>query len=133
MYRLTVRRHFDASHIVAGHPGKCARLHGHRWQAEIDVDCPGLNDIGLAIDFGDLKRILDGVLPDHGHLNDVLPEGFNATAERVSEWLHGILAAPIAELGGELRRVTIWETPDAAATFLPDSPRDPHRPEGGPR
>ncbi|MBX5476419.1 MAG: 6-carboxytetrahydropterin synthase [Clostridia bacterium] len=120
MYRLTVRRHFDASHIVEGHPGKCARLHGHRWVAEVEIDCPRLNEIGLAIDFADVKRALDEVLPDHGHINDVLPEGYNATAERISQWLYETLAPRFAAMGGRLARLTVWETPDAGATYIPD-------------
>ncbi|MBE3589459.1 MAG: 6-carboxytetrahydropterin synthase [Firmicutes bacterium] len=122
MYRLTVRRHFDASHIVEGHPGKCARLHGHRWTAEVRIDCPRLNEIGLAIDFGDVKRALDEVLPDHRHINDVLPAGYNATAERIAQWLYETLAPRFAAMGGLLVEVAVWETPDAAATYIPDEP-----------
>lgn len=122
MYELTIRRHFDASHIVEGHPGKCANLHGHRWVAEALIRCPKLNAIGLAIDFADVKRLLDTHLPDHRHLNDVLPENWPATAEGLSHWLHEALCPEIARLGGELLRLTIWESPDCAATYRPDPP-----------
>ncbi len=120
MYELLVRRHFDASHVVEGHPGKCARLHGHRWVVEVLLQCPRLNAIQMGVDFGTVKQLLDEVLPDHRHLNDVLPPGFNATAERVAEWLYGHLAPRVAPLGATLRRVTVWETPDCAAAYVPD-------------
>lgn len=119
MYKLVVRRHFDASHIVEGHPGKCATLHGHRWVAEVQVVCQTLNAIQMGIDFGAIKALLDQHLPDHQHVNDVLPAGYNATAERISEWLHKLLAPEVEKLGGRLVGVTIWETPDCAATYIP--------------
>ncbi|HEX6971955.1 MAG TPA: 6-carboxytetrahydropterin synthase [Limnochordia bacterium] len=119
MYELTVRRHFDASHIVEGHPGKCARLHGHRWVAELVVACEKVDAIGIGIDFGALKAACDEVLPDHAHINDRLPPGWPATAEKISEWLYATLRPMIAELGGRLRCVRIWESPDCAATYLP--------------
>lgn len=122
MYELIVRRHFDASHIVEGHPGKCKNLHGHRWVAEVAVVAERLNEIGIAVDFGDVKRALDEVLPDHRHINDVIPGEFKPTAEGISAWLTGELRPRLRALGGELRRVTIWESPDAAATFYPDKP-----------
>ena len=120
MYELRVKRHFDASHIVIGHPGKCAQLHGHRWVAEVSIVCQELNSIGLAIDFGEIKQLLDRYLPDHRHLNDVLPEGFAATAEGVSRWLFHQLREPVAELGGRLRFVRVWESEDCAAAYLPE-------------
>lgn len=123
MYELTVRRHFDASHIVEGHPGKCARLHGHRWVAELLVRCERLDSIGIGIDFGAIKALCDAVLPDHSHVNDRLPPGWPATAEKLSEWLYGQLSGRIGELGGELRLVRIWETPDCAAAYLPPKVR----------
>lgn len=120
MYELIVRRHFDASHVVEGHPGKCKNLHGHRWVAEVVVAAEALNEIGIAVDFGDVKRALDAVLPDHQHINDVIPQRFKPTAEGISAWLTAELRERIRGLGGVLRRVTIWESPDAAATFYPE-------------
>lgn len=124
MYELIVRRHFDASHIVEGHPGKCANLHGHRWVAEVAIRCRELNPIGIAIDFGDIRRLLDEVLPDHRHINDVIPPGYKPTAEGISAWLTTVLSQRVAALGGDLSRVTIWESPDAAATYDPDAATD---------
>lgn len=48
---------FDAGHRVLNHPGKCKDLHGHRYYGEIAIGFEETQDIGYAIDFGDVKKI----------------------------------------------------------------------------
>lgn len=113
IYTLTVTIEFSASHIIPGHPGKCRRLHGHNWKAEIHVTAQRLNDIGIAVDFQDIKRAAAEPIAtlDHYHLND-LPafEGIPPTAENVAAWLYREIAARINGNGVALSAVTLWET-----------------------
>ena len=53
VFDISVMTDFAASHIIHGHPGKCARLHGHNWKVEACVRIPSdsLNEIGIGIDF----------------------------------------------------------------------------------
>ena len=32
MYILKTSASFDSAHFLAGYTGKCANLHGHRWE-----------------------------------------------------------------------------------------------------
>ena len=68
---LTTSYVFDAAHRIAGHPGKCAWLHGHTYHLEVTVSSPTLNPLGMVMDFDDLrdavgKAVLD--LWDHATL-----------------------------------------------------------------
>jgi len=56
MQTITRKFEFDAGHRLVGHPSKCANIHGHRYVAEIDFVFGQLDDIGYAMDFGEIKR-----------------------------------------------------------------------------
>lgn len=58
MYRLRVESHFDASHVIPKHPGKCKNLHGHHYRIEVFVIGKKLDSNGILenSDFGDLKN-----------------------------------------------------------------------------
>jgi 6-pyruvoyltetrahydropterin/6-carboxytetrahydropterin synthase len=113
MYTLTVVTDFSASHIIPGHPGKCARLHGHNWKVEISVQSKILNDLGMAVDFADVKQIAKTVIDevDHRHLNDIPPfDTISPTAENVSAWFYQRLGKLINTKDVTVSAVTLWET-----------------------
>jgi 6-pyruvoyltetrahydropterin/6-carboxytetrahydropterin synthase len=85
---VRVRRRFDfeSAHRLPHHPGKCRELHGHSYRLLVTVDRPVDAVTGLAIDFGDLKRVVGEAVVevlDHRFLNDLLD---NPTAERIAVW-----------------------------------------------
>src|SRR6266508_1834571 len=55
---LTTTYVFDAAHRIAGHPGKCAWLHGHTYHLEVTVSSPRLNPLGMVMDFDDLRDVV---------------------------------------------------------------------------
>lgn len=57
MIECTRRIEFDAGHRVIGHQHKCKYLHGHRYVLEITAMSAGLNELGMVVDFGELKNI----------------------------------------------------------------------------
>lgn len=73
MYELTIEGSFASAHQLRGYKGKCENLHGHNWKVELSVEGKALNDIGLLIDFHELKRILGEVLVrlDHKNINEI--------------------------------------------------------------
>jgi len=122
-YELTVRRHFSAAHALRRYEGPCSRLHGHNYQVEITVTGHSLDDLGMVIDFGELKRVCDEVIDqlDHRMLNDL--EAFsetNATSERLAEHLYREVARRLATGPSSLRSVRVWETPTSAVTYRED-------------
>jgi 6-pyruvoyltetrahydropterin/6-carboxytetrahydropterin synthase len=112
-YTLTVITDFSASHIIPGHPGKCARLHGHNWKVELSVQSQVLDELGMAVDFAEVKAkaktVIDTV--DHQHLNDIPPfDKLSPTAENISAWLYQRLATVINNKNVTVSAVTLWET-----------------------
>lgn len=123
LYTLTVVTDFAASHIIPGHPGKCARLHGHNWKVEVAIKARKLNAIGMAIDFADIKQqtkiIIEGL--DHYHLNDIPPfDEISPTAENVSAWIFQQLADKLNTDDVSLSSVTLWETDRSRVCYSED-------------
>lgn len=54
---LTKKGKFDAGHRVMHERFKCANLHGHEYQYELEFTYLESKDIGYAIDFKEIKRI----------------------------------------------------------------------------
>ncbi len=123
MYELTVEIPFSAAHCIPEHPGKCARLHGHSYRALITVAGERLNEQGMLVDFGDLKRACGEVIEplDHTYLNEhpafatVVP-----TAEAIARHIYdGVAPALAALLEGRARlaRVVVYESATSFATY----------------
>ncbi|WP_106875022.1 6-carboxytetrahydropterin synthase [Candidatus Phycorickettsia trachydisci] len=60
MFSCSITVHFDAAHRVIGHKGKCVDLHGHRYVLEVSIRARQLDQLGMVIDFSDLKQIIYG-------------------------------------------------------------------------
>ncbi len=121
MYRVHVKRHFDAAHGLRGYQGKCENLHGHRWEVVACVEQRELDDVGMACDFTLLKRELDAILArfDHRYLNETPPfDRVNPSSENIARTIYEELKARLPNVG--LKYVEAWESPDAWATFSED-------------
>lgn len=112
-----LERSIDASHVIPGHPGKCARLHGHTYRFEVWAVGPLPEGASMLVDFYDIKNAIDAW--DHTHLNDEVD--FVPTAEllaaemqrRVLALVRAQLPAGSADSAGCV--VRLWETPNAYA------------------
>ncbi len=126
MYELKVTKHFAAAHNLREFYGKCENLHGHNWFVEVRVRARELDRIGLVMDFGVIKRHLDGVLDiiDHQYLNE-LPafQADNPSSENIARFIFNTLATLIREESSGrvwLHSVSAWESENASATYLVD-------------
>ncbi len=127
MYILTVEDSFAAAHQLNGYMGKCENLHGHNWKIELEVAGHVLNDIGLLIDFHDLKDILKSVLADLDHVNLNETELFstiNPSSENIAQHIATDVQKKISEgdFGKDIhvRAVTVWESGTSRCTFIPE-------------
>jgi len=118
-YRLSVSTSFSAAHNLINYKGKCEHLHGHNWKVEVTVGSDALNDQGMVIDFGDIKRMLGEVTSklDHKYLNE-LPEfeDGNVTSERIAEYLAASMEKRLPD-GVRLCEVTVWESDNSSVTY----------------
>lgn len=109
---------FDAAHHLYAYEGKCVGLHGHTYRLLVSASAVP-NDIGISIDFADLKRIVKQSVVDrldHQYLNAVLPP-MNTTAENMVVWMYEQIAQALQQEGSSARveRVVLWETPTSCA------------------
>ena len=77
---------FEAAHQLPDHPGKCRNLHGHRYRMRVVCEAPVDPKSGLAIDFGELKRVVHEHVVDcldHTYLNEILT---TPSAEHIAIW-----------------------------------------------
>ncbi len=116
--RVTKEFTFDAAHHLYAYEGKCVGLHGHTYRLLVSASAIP-DDVGLAIDFSDLKRIVKQSVVDrldHQYLNAILPP-MNTTAENMVVWIFEQIAQALAKEGSKARveRVVLWETPTSCA------------------
>jgi 6-pyruvoyltetrahydropterin/6-carboxytetrahydropterin synthase len=110
---VRVESDFAASHIIHGHQGACARLHGHNWRIEVEAIAQSLDEIGISIDFKLLKTHLRNLLDtvEHRHLNDIPPfNQINPTAENLAAWIYQQLKQQLTNTHAKLHAVIVWET-----------------------
>ena len=109
------RTAFQAHHALTSYLGRPEPSHGHRWQVAVRVGTEALNDEGYAIDFEAVHRTLQvAVAPlDRTDLNQHPEIGQpSPSAERVAVVIAGWLQQPLADLGGTLLSISVWEGPE---------------------
>ncbi len=120
MYKLNVTDTFSAAHRLKGYQGLCCKLHGHNWKVRICLVCSELDEIGMALDFGVIKRYLRDILSpmDHGYLND-LPEfkGINPTSEHVAQYIYHELQKRLADTVCSVLEVEISESEKTSVVY----------------
>ena len=132
MYIVEKQIAFEAGHRLMDYDGPCANPHGHNYVCKIGIEGDSLNEIGMVVDFSDIKHLaktfIDEVL-DHatilsrndeeliefhtekGHKLYIIDE--NPTAEVIARHLYGVFT----NMFKGLSYVTIEETPDSTATY----------------
>jgi len=123
MYEISVEQHFDAAHFLRGYRGKCEALHGHRFRVVVKIKSAGVNDIGIAYDFAELKQHLRDILAkfDHTCLNDVPPfDKINPSSENIASIIYKELQPKLVGVPVSLSCVEVWESPQTGVVYTPD-------------
>jgi len=120
IYEVYVKTHFSAAHALRGYAGDCARTHGHNWIIEVYVKCKELDDIGIGVDFRDIKKAVKDVLSglDHFDLNE-LPafKEENPTSENIAKYLYKEIGNVLNTDVLQVSKVKVCETPGAGAFY----------------
>ncbi|AHK78343.1 6-pyruvoyl tetrahydrobiopterin synthase [Ectothiorhodospira haloalkaliphila] len=126
-YTLKVLTDFASAHTLRDYPGDCARLHGHNWKVEAEVEASRLDRLGMAVDFKTIKglaREIAGQL-DHQYLNDLEPfRDVNPTAENIAQWFFREMAARLDAPNVRVSAITLWETERACVRYSEDQSKD---------
>ena len=120
-YEVMIERHFSSAHQLRGYKGKCENLHGHNYKIEVFVRGEEVNNIGLLVDFGDVKTATDEVVKylDHRNINELPPFDIelNTSAENIARFILEYIGSRINEKGIEVYKVRCFETPTSVATY----------------
>ncbi|KUJ75436.1 6-pyruvoyl tetrahydropterin synthase [Thiomicrospira sp. XS5] len=103
---------FAAAHSLKNYPGDCAKLHGHNWKIEVQVQGSKLNEIGMLVDFKEIKKHAKQVVAelDHTFLNDHPSfQAQNPTAENIAVFLYREIESRIQSDTVKMHSLTVWE------------------------
>jgi 6-pyruvoyltetrahydropterin/6-carboxytetrahydropterin synthase len=121
---VMIQMDFSSAHALRGYQGKCENTHGHNYKVEVYVRGNELNNIGLLIDFKDLKAATKQVVDylDHKNINDLPPfdKELNPSAEELAGYFLHEVARQINNGRVEVFKVRVWETDTCAATYSID-------------
>ena len=87
---------FSAAHAIRGHTRGCENLHGHNYRVRVHVRAHRLDELGMVLDFADLKAIMQEVLGpfDHRVINAAWVEIVPASRVKVVD--SSAVAQPLA-------------------------------------
>jgi 6-pyruvoyltetrahydropterin/6-carboxytetrahydropterin synthase len=120
VFEVYIQTHFSAAHALRGYPGDCARTHGHNWIIDVFVKCRKLNEIGIGVDFRDIKVGVKDVLKglDHFNLNELPPfKKENPTSENIARFIYKELSKNLNSEVVKVSKVKVSETPGAGAFY----------------
>ncbi len=112
MFFLSVELNISAAHFLRDFEGDCRRIHGHNWKIRVEVKSAAVNDVGMAMDFKDLKEASEKVVMryDHQNLNEIAPfDSINPTAENMARYLYHEIAQTLPK-EVSMSKISIWET-----------------------
>lgn len=120
VFEICVEAQFSAAHSLSGYQGNCAQLHGHNWIVEVSVKCLELNDIGIGIDFRDIRQAIKNIINDldHSCLNEH-PEfkDTNPSSENIARFLYRQLGEKINSVNIKVSKVKVSETRSTGAYY----------------
>jgi 6-pyruvoyltetrahydropterin/6-carboxytetrahydropterin synthase len=122
MFEVSVDHQFSSAHALRNYKGPCENVHGHNWKVQVVIEGEKLDEIGLLVDFVEIKRDMDRIVMrlDHKFLNDLPPfDVKNPSSENLAEHFYQEMAGSLTNLPVRVKEVKVWETPDACATYRP--------------
>lgn len=135
MFEVSSEIQFCYGHRLLNYAGKCRHLHGHNGKAIITLMGKTLDDRGMLVDFGDLKRTVTQWIDDNLDHRMVLCEQdpmvkllhdageplyivpFNPTAENIAR----LIFEKAVEAGLPVKEVGLWETSKNYAVYRPEA------------
>src|SRR3989339_1157213 len=116
-FKVSVIRGFSAAPGLRGYKGKGERLHGQNWKRKAVLAGTKLNNIGMLVDFTDIRAMLDEAIAplDHCYLNETSPfNKINPTAENIAEHILTKLSKVLPK-GITVSEIEVWESDTSSA------------------
>jgi len=120
MFELKVITKFAAAHQLTMVAQKCENLHGHNWKIEVCVAGEKLDEGGVLVDFGIIKKNIREIMEtlDHKFLNELeIFKGKQPSSEIIGIYIAEELQKTL-EGNLKVSKVHVWESDDACATYI---------------
>lgn len=122
MYEVEVQDEFSAAHFLKLYDGTWERRHGHNWKVSVVMRSEGLDSMGVVVDFEMLKPSLKAVLAEFQHTSfnehpDFKNEKMNPSTENIAKLIYERLSKRVKSSNAKIVKVTVWETPEASASY----------------
>ncbi len=131
MYRVAREIDFCYGHRLLNFDGKCKYLHGQNGRVIITMESAGLDQRGMVLDFGEIKRLVSAWIDEHLDHRMILhrEDPVADVLAKMGEPLYLIDANPTAEnlarlifeharrQGFPVVAVKLWETPKCYAIY----------------
>ena len=120
MYTVSIVRTFSSAHSLREYKGKCEALHGHNWKVRVAINCQKIDEIGLTIDFGIVKKILSKITDklDHQLLNELeMFQNVNPTSENIARYFYDEMSKKISINSCKLVEIEIWESDKSSLIY----------------
>ena len=124
MFELKVKNRFAAAHNLTMVGEKCENLHGHNWNIEVCVIGNELNQAGVLIDFGIIKKAVKKIIKslDHKYLNEIKEfKNIQPSSEQIAIYIAKQLKIFLSDIDSNIKvsKVSAWESENACATYIP--------------
>lgn len=119
-FELYIQTDFAAAHFLRGYKGDCSNMHGHNWVVEVFVRCKRLNDIGIGIDFREIKQSVKSIIKSLDHTNLSEHPAFeteNPTSENMAKFIYKQVSKLMNSNDISISRVKVSETATAGAYY----------------
>ncbi len=131
MFKVFKELHFCYAHRLLGYPGKCAQLHGHNSIVRVEFSGSELNELGILIDFDEIRKQVNAFLDEELDHKTILWEKdpLVSVLQKAGEKVYCMKAQPSAENMARLIfevmkekkmpvcSVKVWETPTSCAEY----------------
>lgn len=122
MFEAAYETTFCSTHRLTRNGEFLEPLHGHDWRIEAVVARETLDDIGVVVDFEDLKKAVGEVARRFHYADMNAHPAFKSqspSAEAVARYFFEEVRGLLGPAGPLLRRVRVWEAPGCSAVYLP--------------
>ena len=95
-------------------------MHGHNWKVEVEVSGNVLDNIGMVLDFKDIRNSTNDIVNklDHSFLNDLEPfKKINPTAENIAKYIFSELSKVVNNNETKIKSIKLWETEKSAVMY----------------
>lgn len=120
---IFIRTHFSGGHHLRAYPGNCENPHGHNWKVQVTVRARELDQLGMGIDFKELKKKVNTLLEelDHRNLNEHPAfQDCNPSSEHIAMFIFRSLHKELQSERYGLHAVEVRETDNSGVIYYGD-------------